>query len=494
MQRIILIDGNPLMWRAVYSQNENYVTEGILTYFFDILSKFDCSNVLVLWDKGKSRWRTTMYPEYKATREERKSKINLEEMGNQKEEAKRILEYFGVRNITVPGVEADDMIAWFAEYFSATHKVLIASRDKDLWQLISNKVTIFDPLTNTLVQPDDVQEELGITPNLIPDWKALVGDPSDNIKGVKGIGNKTALTLINEYGGISNLLDPENSKKLQAKRTTARVVDSSHDLEHSYQLVKLPVMGDMFHFMNDAEIEVLYEELYKTLDINALKAQVEMDLLGNTRIHRRFVADLFEELRIFKEWVSTEKACKGLGYPCLNLDALSDDLSTCCGCTMKHPSIRCQPIGPSNSNIMLLGKDITFDEPRMVFLEELLGDIEVKKSLCWITSVCKCPSGFSPLLYSSIEACSRFLKEELRLVQPKLIIAFGNEAMASTTPYKYGVLKHVGEIEKQTIGDYSCFVATLPDPIDIIRSPGKIADWNFGVDKIKEFLDEKRNK
>ena len=482
------------MWRAVYSQNENYVTEGILTYFFDILSKFDCSNVLVLWDKGKSRWRTTMYPEYKATREERKSKINLEEMGNQKEDAKRILEYFGVRNITVPGVEADDMIAWFAEYFSATYKVLIASRDKDLWQLISDKVTIFDPLTNTLVQPDDVQEELGITPNLIPDWKALVGDPSDNIKGVKGVGNKTALALITEYGDISSLLDPENSKKLQAKRTTARVVDSSHDLEHSYQLVKLPVMGDMEYFMNEKELKIFHEELTKTLDVNALKAQVEMDLLGNTRIHRRFASDLSEELVGFIVDVRDAHSFKSHTRTYSDLDSFAKDVSVCCGCTMKHPSIRCQPIGPSNANIMLLGKDITYDEPRMVFLEELLGDIEVKKELCWITNVCKCPSGFSPLLYSSIEACSRFLKEELRLVQPKLIISFGNEAMASTTPHKYGVLRHVGEIEKQAIGDYSCFVAILPDPIDIIRSPGKIADWNFGVDKIKEFLDEKRNK
>jgi len=161
---------------------------------------------------------------------------------------------------------------------------------------------------------------------------------------------------------------------------------------------------------------------------------------------------------------------------------------------MKHPSIRSQPLGPSNANIMLLGKDITFDEPRMVYLDELLENIEIKKDTCWLTNVCKCPSGYSPLLYSSIEACSRFLKEELRLVQPKLIISFGNEAMASTTPYKYGVLRHVGEIEKQTIGDYSCFVAVLPDPIDIIRSPGKIADWNFGVDKIKEFLDNRRKK
>ena len=493
MKRIILIDGNPLMWRAVYSRDENYVTEGILTYFFDILSKFDCSNVLLLWDKGKSRWRTTMYPEYKATRQERKDKVNLVEMGIQKEDAKRILSYFGVRNITVPGVEADDMIAWFAEYFSPTHKVLIASRDKDLWQLINDKVTIFDPLSNTLVQPVDVQEELGITPNLIPDWKALVGDPSDNIKGVKGVGNKTALTLINEYGDITGLLDPENSKKLKLKKTTAKVIDKSHDLEHSYQLVKLPALGDMRHFMNEKELKTFHEELEKPVEANALKAQVEVELIG-ARVHKRFVSDLAEDLARFKEHLSTEAVCKPLSYQYPDLDFFTDDVTRCRGCTMRHPSVRNQPIGPGNANIMLVGKDITFDEPRLVYIDELLEDIEIKKNTCWVTNVCKCPSGFRPLLYSSIEACSRFLKEELRLVQPKLIISFGNEAMASTTPYKYGVLRHVGEIEKQTIGDYSCFVAILPDPIDLIRSPGKIADWQFGVDKIKEFLDARRKK
>ena len=87
-----------------------------------------------------------------------------------------------------------------------------------------------------------------------------------------------------------------------------------------------------------------------------------------------------------------------------------------------------------------------------------------------------------------------FLNNELRLVKPKLIIAFGNEAMALTTPHRYGILRHVGEIERQTVGTHSCYVAIVPDPIDIVRSSGKIADWNFGVEKIKEFLDARRNK
>ena len=485
MNRIILIDGNPLMWRAAYSQNENYVKEGIITYFFDILDKFDCSKCLCLWDSGKSRWRSVMYPEYKASRENRKNEFDLEVMHSQKEEAQTILSYFGVRNISVRGVEADDLISWFSEYFSKDHSVIIVSRDKDLWQLVNPKVSIFDPLSNIFMDEEDVFSEVGLEPSLIPSWKALTGDVSDNIKGVKGVGDKTAVRLLEQFGGIDQLLDPKNSKELKLKKTSAKILDQADELEHSYQLVKLPSLYDMHSFLDPLEKEELRSELSKEVVTNTLKAQVEVDLLQNYRIRRRFV-DPLPPLDSFLEKIDFTISIPN------DITSMENIVSTCTNCSMgkARNTFKLFPRGPINAKIMLLGKNLGIIPEVEDLLDSMFDTISIKRNNCWVTSVCKCSSGNTPVEYSALSTCSNYFKVEFENVPPKLIIALGNEAMSLTTPYRYGVLKHVGEVLKYN----GVWVAVLPDPMYIIRDSRKKVDWDYGVSKIKEFLDERRKK
>ncbi|MDC1300014.1 hypothetical protein N8Z24_00750, partial [bacterium] len=203
MKSILLVDGNPLMWRAVYSRDEAYITEGVSKYVFKLLSDFDSPEVLMFWDSGKSRIRSSYYPAYKAQREEKKAEVDLHEIGEQKKMVSQFLTYFGIRNIKVYGVEADDLISWFSEYFSKVlnyDRVIIVSRDRDFFQLINDKIVLYDYLTSTLYDRDKVCQDLSIPPEQVVDFKSLVGDVSDNIKGVKGIGEKTAIKLLDQFG------------------------------------------------------------------------------------------------------------------------------------------------------------------------------------------------------------------------------------------------------------------------------------------------------
>ena len=477
------------MWRAAHSQDENYVTEGIISYFFDILNKFDCSKCLLLWDSGKSRWRTSMYPDYKASREDRKNEFDLEEMGKQKEEAKRILEYFGVRNITVPGVEADDLIAWFSEYFSKDYRVIIASRDKDLWQLINSNVSVYDPLSGKFIREETVKEEIGIEPFLIPSWKALTGDIADNIKGVKGIGDKTAVKLLEVFGDVSNLLDPVNSKELKLKKTSAKVLSQSDNLEHSYKLVKLPSLFDMYSFLDEDEKQVLTSELNKEVVVNNLKAQVELDLLQNGRIKRRFVDGSFD----FTSFIKDLEFNRGRIF---DIGVMEKFLHECCYCSLCLTSkdTKLYPKGPLNAKIMILGKGIGLNTDSDSLVDSMFDVLSVNKNNCWITSACKCDPHYMPVEYSCLNMCSKFIETEVGQIKPKLIIVLGNDAMSLVTPYKTDVSKRIGEISKYNVFGIDCFVSILPDPLVIVRDSKLKADWDYGVSKIKDFLDERRKK
>ena len=215
MKKIIMVDGNNLLFRSYYAtaytgnlmhNSKGFPTNaiyGFVNMINKIISEEKPEYMIVAFDKGKT-FRHDRYEEYKAGRSE-----TPDELQKQFPLAKDILTHMGIKYYEIDDYEADDIIGTFAQYCDIESEYIgtIISSDKDLLQLLSNDVDI-----KLLKQKDHIRyngesfkEEFGIDPIKVIDLKALQGDPSDNIPGVKGIGEKTALKLLREYGSLDNV-------------------------------------------------------------------------------------------------------------------------------------------------------------------------------------------------------------------------------------------------------------------------------------------------
>ncbi|HAX72582.1 MAG TPA: DNA polymerase I, partial [Firmicutes bacterium] len=228
MKQLILIDGNSLMYRAYYATayagNLMQTSSGIYTNalygFVNMMTKviedFEHSHMLVAFDAGKTTFRHESLESYKDGRkpmpDEMRSQINL---------IKKYLDLMHVTRLEIPNYEADDIIGTFARLASDSDfdHVHIITGDKDLLQMVSDKVTVH--ITRKGVTEIDrfdvaaVYDKYELTPSQIVDLKGLMGDPSDNLPGIPGVGEKTAIKLLKEYGSVETL--GENIQNLKGK-------------------------------------------------------------------------------------------------------------------------------------------------------------------------------------------------------------------------------------------------------------------------------------
>ena len=243
MKKIILVDGNNLLFRSYYATayNGNFMKNskgfptnalfGFTNMINKIVSEEKPEYIIVAFDKGKT-FRHEKYKEYKdgrvATPNELKQQFPI---------AKELLDCMGIKYYEIDNYEADDIIGTFSEYCNKdkNYTGTIISSDKDLLQLITDEVDI-----KLLKQKDYIRynkktfkEEWEIDPINIIDLKALMGDPSDNIPGVKGIGEKTALKLLREYknlDGIYKNIDDIKGKIKEKLETDKEKAYMSYDL------------------------------------------------------------------------------------------------------------------------------------------------------------------------------------------------------------------------------------------------------------------------
>ena len=214
-KKVILIDGNSLLYRAFFAlphfstlanQPTNAVY-GLTMMLLRLVQDEKPDIILVAFDAPVKTFRHTEFEDYKAHR-----KPTPDELSSQGPFARKMVEAFHIPVLEVPGFEADDVIGTWAEKASAeSYDVLIVTGDLDELQLIGEKVRVMKTVkgvTETITFDEtSVQEHYGFRPEQVPDYKALVGDTSDNIPGVPGIGPKTAVKLLEQYGTIENLLD-----------------------------------------------------------------------------------------------------------------------------------------------------------------------------------------------------------------------------------------------------------------------------------------------
>lgn len=217
MNTLLLIDGNAIMHRAYHAMPPLTTSDGIPTNvlygFLSMLMKsvedFHPTHLIVCFDTPKQTFRNKLLKSYQAHR----PKID-DDFITQIPLVKDMLDAAGIARFEKDGYEADDVIGTLTRKFDGNSRVLILTGDKDIFQLINKNVSVVSPqfgLTNTKIYDTDaVVAKLGIPPEKIPDYKGLAGDPSDNYKGADGIGPKTAVKLIKEYGTVENILAHKN--------------------------------------------------------------------------------------------------------------------------------------------------------------------------------------------------------------------------------------------------------------------------------------------
>lgn len=290
MKKIILVDGNNLLFRSFYAtayqgvimRNSKGFPTNALYGFINMMNKIikeeKPSYILVAFDKGKT-FRHDKYDEYKAGRIEMPDELRV-----QFPKAKEVLDAFGIKHFEIDNYEADDIIGTLARIVDEEDEFIatIVSSDKDLLQLISDEVTVklLKQSGHIMMDRDEFMRTYQVEPARMVDLKALMGDASDHIPGVKGIGEKTAISLLSKYGSLDNLyaniesVTGKTKEKLLADKDNAYM---SYDLATIYKEVPLDfTLEDCKYEITDKSKlagileELEFHSLLRKLDLESL--------------------------------------------------------------------------------------------------------------------------------------------------------------------------------------------------------------------------------
>jgi DNA polymerase-1 len=301
---LMLLDGNSLAYRAFYAlPAENFKTKSGLTtnavYGFtamliNLMRDEAPTHIAAAFDVSRQTFRSERFPEYKATRS-----ATPDEFRGQIDITKEVLNALGITALAEPGFEADDIIATLATQGDAAgYRVLVVTGDRDALQLVNSDITVLYPIkgvsTLTRYTPDAVVEKYGLTPEQYPDFAALRGDPSDNLPGIPGVGEKTAAKWIVEYGSLQGLVDNvgtvrgkvgdslrENLSTVMLNRELTHLVRDVPLAQTPDTLGLLPWDRDKIHqLFDDLEFRVLRDRLFDTLATAEPEVEDGFDVRG----------------------------------------------------------------------------------------------------------------------------------------------------------------------------------------------------------------------
>lgn len=270
-ETIYLVDGSAYIYRAYHAIAPLTSRSGIPTNatlgFVNMINRLrkdkDPQFLAIAFDSKGPVFRHELYKEYKANRPPMPA-----DLVPQLQYIKEFVRAANIALFELPGVEADDIIATATQRFvDLGHKVVIVSGDKDLLQLVNDSVTMWDPMRDKLMDDTEVMKKYGVTPSQLLDFFALIGDSSDNVPGVAGVGPKTAEKLINEFRTLDGLY--ENVEGLKASKMKERLIESKEMAYLSKELIKLksdveiPIELPSFAVRagNDSALAKLYQEL-----------------------------------------------------------------------------------------------------------------------------------------------------------------------------------------------------------------------------------------
>lgn len=272
MARCLLIDGFNLVYRCFFAtpalnRSDGFPTNALHGWVKSIWRLMDQEKpdfTVVFFDLGRSKSRLALHPEYKAQREEMP-----EALAQQIQPVKEITRALGLLGVEQDGVESDDLLASCAVARAALgDDVLIVSSDKDFAQIVNERIRILLPPPSAqprlgwrTLDAEGVREKFGVPPERIVDYLALVGDTSDNIPGLSGVGPKTAVKWLERYGSLEAVL--KNSDSVEPERFRRPLADAADRLRLNLQLVTLDISLSTPEFQLG---QLAVERLFKLLE------------------------------------------------------------------------------------------------------------------------------------------------------------------------------------------------------------------------------------
>jgi DNA polymerase-1 len=290
VDKLVLIDGFAILHRAFHAippltnkkgQPTNAIY-GFVSMLLRIIQDLNPTHIVVCMDEKAPTFRHIAFKTYQAQRP--KTDPSLE---SQIEKTKEVIKAFDIPMLSKKGFEADDVIGTLAQRNKNKIDVVIVTGDRDILQLVDDKVKVFMPIAGLsngkLFGIDETVERLGVVPELIPDYKALVGDPSDNYFGVTGIGPKTAIKLLEEFKSVDGIY--KNIKKVKPMIAEKLIKDKksalmSHKLATIIKDVKVSLdLKDAAKWdLDSKKVLELFEELgFKTLSERIKRVEKERD-------------------------------------------------------------------------------------------------------------------------------------------------------------------------------------------------------------------------
>lgn len=283
---LILVDGSSYLYRAYHAfpPLTNSAGEptgamyGVLNMLKSLLTQYNPSHVAVVFDAKGKTFRDELFEHYKSHRPPMP-----DDLRSQTAPLHEMVKAMGLPLLAVSGVEADDVIGTLAlQAEKEGRPVLISTGDKDMAQLVTPNITLINTMTNTILGPEEVEQKYGVPPALIIDFLAMMGDSSDNIPGVPGVGEKTAQALLQGLGGMRSIydnLDKVAELSFRGAKTMAAKLEQNREVAFlSYQLATIKT---------DVELELTCSELtVAEPDVAALQ-----ELFGRYEF-KRWLADL----------------------------------------------------------------------------------------------------------------------------------------------------------------------------------------------------------
>lgn len=307
-EKIVLIDGNSMINRAFYGLPDLTTTSGqhtngilgFLNILFKILDEENAQYLMVAFDVKHPTFRHEMYKEYKGTRKPMPS-----ELCEQVPVLKNVLKSMGICMLERPGYEADDILGTIAKKAEKDgYAVTLVSGDRDLLQIADDEILVRIPKTKKTgteiedYHTKDVIEKYGITPLQVIELKGLMGDSSDNIPGVPGVGEKTAVKLLTEYGDVENTL--AHAEEIKQQKLRENLIEYKESALLSKRLATIKTDCELDFTYENAKLGNIYtEEAYqilKSLEIKSLLSKFtlsESDKLSKNTVDQ---LDAFEEI------------------------------------------------------------------------------------------------------------------------------------------------------------------------------------------------------
>ena len=395
-----LIDGSGYIFRAYYalpplSRKSDGLPTGAVSGFCSMLfklledSRSDDSihrptHFAVIFDSARKNFRNDIYSEYKANRSEAP-----EDLAPQFEYIRKSVEAFNLPSIELSNYEADDLIATYTkQIIKVGAKVTVISSDKDLMQLVSDKVRLYDPMKSKVLGEKEVVEKFGVKPDQVIDVQSLAGDSSDNIPGVPGIGIKTASELINKYKTLDVLLKKADEIPQNKRRET--LLANKDKALLSRQLVTLkddvPVKDKLSSFLlKEVQKEKLYDFLRK-MEFNKLlsraisfygetgkkKSELNTTKTQSSKINTKAYESIINEKSLDK-WLKilNEQSVIAVDTETSSLNPLEADLI---GVSFSYAPNKACYIPLAHKNIKSLKKKLVLEK-----IKPILEDPSIKK-------------------------------------------------------------------------------------------------------------------